>query len=1064
MRILNKLTTSGARLHTKLTLALAFLITLVVTGATVLLIDYERELRFNELVSRADRIAELTSRSLAYTVWNIDRDTLADQLVPLSLVPDIIEFSVTATGYGVLHEFKKTAPAAEQDLFTLTKDISFATADSGTQLIGQLHMVFTRAVTDRATREAFHAIWWLVGVILVVLYVATYLLLQRMVSSRVHRLKAMVDRIAKGDFDARCEVESLDELGQLAVRVNVMAKQLSVSDRQLRDNEENLAITLNSIGDGVIATDAYGNVTRMNPEAELLTGWAQQDAQGLPLEEVFQIRNSVTGEASINPVQKVFERGDVVGLANDTVLTSRNGVEYQIADSAAPIRKAEGEIVGVVLVFSDVSEQYRVNRELALTQVHMQALLDAIPDILFEVNRSGRILSYHTHRTDLLIQRPEDFVGKLISEVLPPEPAAVAMAAIEEAAAKGNCSGSIYSLELPDGTVWFELSIAAMKSETAGEGPENERFTVLSRDVTERMQADAKLKLAASVFVNAGEGIMIVDTNKIIVDVNRAFTKITGYSWQDAVGQKTSLLKSGRHDAAFYRAMWKTIHRDGQWSGEIWNRRKNGEEYAELLTISAIHDEQDNIQQFVGLFTDITDIKTHQTQLEYIAHFDSLTGLPNRTLLADRLHQAMAQTMRRKKQLAVAFLDLDGFKEINDSYTHETGDQVLVTLTQRMKDTLREGDTLARLGGDEFVAVLIDLDGPSDSLPLIKRLLGAAAQPMQIGANSLQVTASLGVTFYPQTPGMDADQLLRQADQAMYQAKLAGKNRYSIFDAAQDSSLRWYHESLERIQQALDNNEFVLHYQPKVNMRTGQVIGAEALIRWQHPEKGLLAPAAFLPTIEDHPLAVSVGEWVINSALTQLETWHKRGLALPEVSVNVGARQLQQHDFLERLKFILRRHRNVAPGSLQIEVLETSALADIAQVSRLIEDCANIGISFALDDFGTGYSSLTYLKRLNVAMLKIDQSFVRDMLDDPDDLAILQGVIGLARAFKRNVIAEGVETIEHGTELLKLGCEYAQGYGIARPMPGCELAAWAEQWHNDARWSRLKQLSDTFDI
>jgi len=299
---------------------------------------------------------------------------------------------------------------------------------------------------------------------------------------------------------------------------------------------------------------------------------------------------------------------------------------------------------------------------------------------------------------------------------------------------------------------------------------------------------------------------------------------------------------------------------------------------------------------------------------------------------------------------------------------------------------------------------------------------------------------------------MDADQLQRQADQAMYQAKVLGKNRYHLFDAEHDRSVRIHHESRERIRYALQHDELVLHYQPKVNMRTGQVMGAEALLRWQHPERGLLAPGLFLPDIENHALAIDVGEWVMRRALSQMQTWHAQGLDLP-VSVNVGARQLQQHDFVPRLQDILADYPGIQPGCLELEVLETSALEDIAGVSQVIESCRALGVVFALDDFGTGYSSLTYLKRLPVALLKIDQSFVCDMLDDPDDLAILQGVIGLARAFKREVIAEGVETVAHGTALLALGCELAQGYGVARPMPADALPGWAKRWRPDAAWT-----------
>ena len=436
-----------------------------------------------------------------------------------------------------------------------------------------------------------------------------------------------------------------------------------------------------------------------------------------------------------------------------------------------------------------------------------------------------------------------------------------------------------------------------------------------------------------------------------------------------------------------------------------------------------------------------------------MAHFDALTRLPNRLLLSDRLHQGIASAERRAQTLAVVYLDLDGFKSVNDQHGHEVGDQLLITLAARMKQGLREGDTLARIGGDEFVAVLIDLDDGDASLPLLNRLLEAAAQPVHLGDLHLQVSASIGVTFYPQAQPIDADQLLRQADQAMYQAKLAGKRRYHVFDAGHDHNIRLHFESLERIRLAQSEREFVLHYQPKINMRSGKVVGVEALIRWQHPRRGLLEPSLFLPVIETDTLAVVIGEWVIETALTQVERWRGAGLNIP-VSVNVGARQLQQADFLDRLRLILAAHPQLTPSCLELEILETSALEDVAQVSKLIESCAQLGIGFALDDFGTGYSSLTYLKRLHVSTLKIDQSFVHDMLEDPDDLAILQGVIGLASAFKRQVIAEGVETVAQGTLLLELGCELAQGYAIAPPMLADELPAWAAAWRPDAAWAR----------
>lgn len=557
-----------------------------------------------------------------------------------------------------------------------------------------------------------------------------------------------------------------------------------------------------------------------------------------------------------------------------------------------------------------------------------------------------------------------------------------------------------------------------------------------------------KLQLAASVFATAREGILITDLQSHIIEVNDSFTRITGYSREEALGNNPKLLSSGRHDAAFFDQMKQDLHSKGHWYGEIWNRRKNGELFASMMTVTTVPNAQGKAENYVGLFSDITTAKEHEAELEHIAHFDVLTNLPNRVLLADRLRQGMTQALRRDQHLAVVFLDLDGFKTVNDMHGHEAGDALLVELAHRMKQSLREVDTLARFGGDEFVALLVDLESHPASYALLNRLLEAAAQPFDYKGKTLQVSASVGVTFFPQAQDIDAEQLLRQADQSMYQAKQTGKNRFHVFDAEHDRSVRGHHANLARIRKALQTNELLLHYQPKVNLRSGTVVGAEALIRWLHPEKGLRAPALFLPVIENDSLAVDVGEWVFNTALAQIDSWQKQGVILP-VSVNVGARQLQQVDFVERLQAILARHPDVSPALLELEILETSALEDIQGIILLINRCSELGVRFSLDDFGTGYSSLTYLKRLPVSLLKIDQSFVHDMLVNADDMAILRGVIGLSTAFERSIIAEGVETKEHAGRLLELGCELAQGFGIARPMPAKDFLPWMQSWKPD---------------
>ena len=565
-------------------------------------------------------------------------------------------------------------------------------------------------------------------------------------------------------------------------------------------------------------------------------------------------------------------------------------------------------------------------------------------------------------------------------------------------------------------------------------------------DITYRKTYEEQLTISANVFTHANEGIIITSADGTIIDINDAFSRITGYQRDEIIGSNPRILSSKLQVEQVYSAMWHDLLEKGHWSGELWNRRKNGEVYAEMLNISSIVGIDGNIQYYVALFSDITSQKEHERQLEHIAHYDALTGLPNRVLNSDRLRQAMTQAGRRNEKIAVLYLDLDGFKEVNDHYGHSIGDKLLMALSIRMKQALRDGDTLSRLGGDEFVAILTDLDDTSIALPIIQRLLDAASQAIHLDDFTIQVSASIGVTFYPQYDDVDGDLLIRQADQAMYEAKQSGKNRYHIFDPEHDRTIRTRHENLERIQQALHNNEFVLYYQPKINMRTNTLIGCEALIRWQHPEKGIIPPLEFLPIIENHSLAVEIGEWVIHEAISQIKRWQEEGLDLP-VSVNVGARQLLQGDFVERLRVILAQHEEFDSSLLEIEVLETSALEDVTLASTIIEECKTLGIHFALDDFGTGYSSLTYLKRLPITTLKIDQSFVRDMLDDRDDLAILEGIIGLAKAFDRQVIAEGVETREHGKQLLLLGCDLAQGYGIARPMPSDKMIEWSQTFN-----------------
>jgi diguanylate cyclase (GGDEF)-like protein/PAS domain S-box-containing protein len=715
-----------------------------------------------------------------------------------------------------------------------------------------------------------------------------------------------------------------------------------------------------------------------------------------------------------------------------------------------PWMAADGAIGGIIMFYEDITERRQAEAALRESKELLQLFITHAPAALAMFDREMRYLVASRRWLEDYSLLGRDIIGHSHYEIVPDIPGRW-----KDAHRRGLAGESLRAeqdrFERADGTVqWIRWEVIPWREDDGSVGG----IILFAEDITRQMEAEERLRLAASVFTNAREGITITDPEGAILEVNDMFTRITGYRREEVLGQNPSLLKSGLHSKEFYDEMWRALAKEGHWSGEIWNKNKNGDIFAEMLTITAVHDAGGKLLQYVALFSDITQIKKHAQQLEHLTHYDVLTSLPNRALLGDRLHQAMAQANRRKQVLAVAYLDLDGFKEINDRHGRDAGDRLLTSLAFNMKCALREGDTLARLGGDEFVAVMLDLDNAEVSVPMLALLLEAASEQVQVGDLSLCVSASIGVTFYPQAEEADPDLLLRQADQAMYQAKLAGGNRYHIFDPDHDQSVRGRHENLEHIRHALAAREFVLYYQPKVNMRTGKVVGVEALIRWQHPMRGLLPPGMFLPVIEDHSLAIEVGEWVIDSALAQMEAWHAAGLEMP-VSVNVCALQLQQTDFVDRLSTLLAAHPSVKPFSLEIEVLETSALQDVVQTSQVLNACHSIGVSFALDDFGTGYSSLTYLKRLPASILKIDQSFVSDMLEDPENLNILEGILGLASAFHRQVIAEGVETVEHGLMLLQLGCELAQGYGIARPMPARDLPNWVSGWRPDPRWAEV---------
>jgi diguanylate cyclase (GGDEF)-like protein/PAS domain S-box-containing protein len=547
--------------------------------------------------------------------------------------------------------------------------------------------------------------------------------------------------------------------------------------------------------------------------------------------------------------------------------------------------------------------------------------------------------------------------------------------------------------------------------------------------------------IADCVFKNVREGILVTDRNGRIVSCNRAFEEISGYSATEARGLHSSVLKSGRHDQRFYRQMWQSLAVTRSWRGEVWNRRKNGDVFPALVNISAAADGDGEIDYYVGIFSDITEMVNQKRRLETLATTDPLTGVPNRALLIDRLKQDVAQAKRQGHLLVVAFIDLDGFKEVNDRQGHHVGDLLLIEVAQRFLRELRLGDTIARLGGDEFVLLLTNVSDQESARGAVQRMLDSIAAPYFVDDKTLVVSASIGVAIYP-LDDVDPDTLLRHADHAMYQAKSLGRARIHFFDPVSDRDIQSRHQLAEEIREGIRKGELLLHYQPKVDMLNHRVVGVEALLRWRHPLRGLLYPGQFIDEVASHDVVVEIGEWVIAEACHQMEVWRRDNEVTLPVSVNLAARHLAREGFGDALREAIRRHPDIRPEWLEIEILESDTLQDPARMERAILECQSFGVKFALDDFGTGYSSLSHLKNMPVDGLKIDRSFVINMLASADDLALVEGVVRLAYVFRREVIAEGVETEGHMEILKNMGCYLGQGYGFARPMPAAEVVPW----------------------
>ena len=742
-----------------------------------------------------------------------------------------------------------------------------------------------------------------------------------------------------------------------------------------------------------------------------------------------------------------------------------NGLTECFFVNGLPIRNDRNQAAGYILTYSP-DEQYLersftvlsafglailllvaatlLGVRLQLTRRRLTTLSEHVGKGIYVLDRKGNISYTNPAASALLGYSQDEFMGQDAHDLFHVSSGGVAVAAhacpIRCVTERGEVfQGDQEVFRSKDGT-YINVEVTASPIIEAGE---TVAVVTVFSDIRDRLTREQQLRQTDAAVQAAVEGVLITDTQGKIVAVNPAFTRLTGYAESEVIGRKPSLLSSGRHSSEFYAGMWRDLLEEGIWQGEILNRRKNGSVYPQWLSISAIRDIDGQATSYVGVFNDISDLKEKEDRLFYLAHFDSLTGLPNRRLLRDRLEHAMARADREGSVLGVLFVDLDRFKQVNDSLGHEAGDQLICQAAERIGDGLRHEDTLARQGGDEFVILLEGLADSQTTSTVAMKLIEAIKPSFRLRGFEDQfvvVGASIGIAMYPRD-GQDASTLLRRADAAMYVAKSAGGNtwQHSNEDSAVFAEERLQLES--ELRHALDNDELVLHYQPKVNLSKNMVEAVEALIRWEHPTRGLLGPDKFLPLAKESGLIVEIGNWVMQRAVRQIVSWENIGITHIRVYLNIDGSQLARNTYPGKLLATLRS-AGIPPNSLGIEVTETAMMGradgNIAALKMLREH----GIALSIDDFGTGHSSLNRLKRLPIDTLKIDRSFIRDMVDDPSDQAIVRATVALAQELGLHTVAEGVETEAQLAMLREMGCTSIQGYLVARPMPASELPGW----------------------
>jgi diguanylate cyclase (GGDEF)-like protein/PAS domain S-box-containing protein len=685
------------------------------------------------------------------------------------------------------------------------------------------------------------------------------------------------------------------------------------------------------------------------------------------------------------------------------------------------------------------SEQLRMIEALRQSEARLSALVQTLPDAVFLKDGEGRWQIVNNAGLQLFNLSGDEWRGKDSRQI---------------AALRPDLVSEMTECQLSDRAAWSnrgptrseERIVAAdgrerywefLKLPTFNDDGSRRSLVVVARDVTEQRRAEEDLRLAAQVFENSGESIVIMDACGRVVSVNRAFVDMTGYLPGEVQGKTPNSLSSDLQDREFYRRMWQSLNETGYWQGELWSRRRNGEAYPEWMGISTLCGPKGAVTHYVAISTDISERKASEARIEFLAHHDPLTDLPNRLLLRDRLERAIVQCERVNTRVALLFIDLDRFKTVNDSLGHPVGDRLLREAARRLRECVREMDTVSRQGGDEFLIVLSDLKDGDAASRIAEQILAALSVPFSLDGHEIAISCSVGVSVYPED-GRDFDELLKKSDIAMYHAKEAGRNAFRYYTERMNIDALERLDLQNRLRRGLEQGEFVLHYQPVVELATRRVVGAEALVRWNSPDSGLVMPGRFIAVAEECGLIVPLGDWVLREACRQLRRWHDAGHGELFLAVNLSAIQFRRGSVLESVTRALS-DAGANPGALELELTESILLQGAEHVLAIVRQLKSLGVRLSIDDFGTGYSSLAYLKRFAVDKLKIDQSFVIDLPTDADNAAIVSAIIQMAKSLNLQVLAEGVENEQAVAHLRSLACDHAQGYHFGRPVTADEF-------------------------